>query len=248
MAASCIWKLRRAHILTVVGRHVPGESVPSFQRGKLYDLLAATPLTIWYCLAVVGIVPRIAEHFRQYIASNDTSSGLTAVTMLVTLVFIAIQIFLFIIRRPPEEFSRGVLPRLAAVAGANSGLALLLLPQANMPLGVEALSAALIVFGSLAAIAVACWLGRSFSILPQARALVVSGPYRYVRHPLYAAEQIAAFGVMLQFQQPWSFAIVMLSFALQFSRMHYEEQVLSHAYPEYQAYKIRTARLIPGVY
>ena len=220
----------------------------NFHRAKLYDLLAAAPLIIWYCFAVAGIGPRIAKQFQHFIQSGDASSGLAAASMLATVAFLAIQIVLFVIRRPPEEYSRGILPRFAAVVGANFGLAFLLLHRVNMSLGVAALSTVLIVSGSFAAIAVACWLGRSFSILPQARALVTSGPYRYVRHPLYAAEQIAVLGVMLQFQQPWSFAIMILSFALQFPRMHFEEQLLSGRYPSYRAYMAHTARLIPGIY
>jgi protein-S-isoprenylcysteine O-methyltransferase Ste14 len=42
--------------------------------------------------------------------------------------------------------------------------------------------------------------------------------------------------------------MVLLTFALQFGRMHYEEQVLGRAFPEYAEYKARSRRLIPGLY
>jgi protein-S-isoprenylcysteine O-methyltransferase Ste14 len=42
-------------------------------------------------------------------------------------------------------------------------------------------------------------LGRSFSVVPQARGLVRGGPYSFVRHPLYLAEEIALLGILLQF-------------------------------------------------
>ena len=38
------------------------------------------------------------------------------------------------------------------------------------------------------------WLGRSFGVVPRARRLVRSGPYRYVRHPLYVAEFVCMAG------------------------------------------------------
>jgi len=41
-------------------------------------------------------------------------------------------------------------------------------------------------------------LGKSFSIMPQARRLVIGGPYRFVRHPLYFAEELAVIGVLIQ--------------------------------------------------
>jgi protein-S-isoprenylcysteine O-methyltransferase Ste14 len=109
-------------------------------------------------------------------------------------------------------------------------------------------SASLVIAGAVASTYVGGWLGRSFSIFPQARHLVTRGPYRFIRHPLYVAEQIATFGVMLQFAQPWSIVVALASVATQFPRMHYEEQVLSEAYPSYRDYAARTARLIPHIY
>ena len=34
------------------------------------------------------------------------------------------------------------------------------------------------------------YLRKSFSIIPEARRVVSGGPYRFIRHPLYAAEII----------------------------------------------------------
>src|SRR5580692_5717581 len=39
----------------------------------------------------------------------------------------------------------------------------------------------------------------ALNILPQARAIIATGPYRRIRHPLYVAEGIASIGFMLQF-------------------------------------------------
>jgi protein-S-isoprenylcysteine O-methyltransferase Ste14 len=117
-----------------------------------------------------------------------------------------------------------------------------------MPPVVHAISAALIVLGTAGSIYSASYLGRAFSILPQARVLVVSGPYRFIRHPLYLSEFIASFGVMLQFAQPWSLAITLAAIALQFPRMAFEERVLGAAFPAYKDHMMRTQRLIPHVY
>ncbi|MGH9879888.1 MAG: methyltransferase family protein, partial [Pyrinomonadaceae bacterium] len=91
-------------------------------------------------------------------------------------------------------------------------------------------------------------LGRSFSLMAEARKLVTTGPYRIVRHPLYIFEAVASFGVMLQFSSLYTVIIFLAFCFLQFQRMKNEEAVLEMAFPEYQAYKLRTARLIPGIY
>ena len=46
---------------------------------------------------------------------------------------------------------------------------------------------------------VIAYLGKSFSIIPQARRLVREGPYSVVRHPLYLAEEVALLSCLLRF-------------------------------------------------
>jgi len=100
----------------------------------------------------------------------------------------------------------------------------------------------------LASIAAALTLGRAFSVLPQARLFVTNGPYKLVRHPLYLAEQIGNFALVMQFKQPWAALVALASLAAQFPRMHYEEQILRATFPQYNEYAARTWRFIPGIY
>jgi protein-S-isoprenylcysteine O-methyltransferase Ste14 len=225
-----------------------GEFLEQFRQTKLYDLLAASPLIIFYAFAVAGLFGQIATAIRQALATGTFLSTLNAVSLCGVLCFSALQIVLFLIRRTPVRFSENWLSRAVALVGANSSLAFLLLPRATAGPALQAVSAALTIFGSVASIIVAIWLGRGFSVLPQARQLTVSGPYRIVRHPLYLAEMIATLGVMLLYRQPLALGIALVTLALQLARMHYEERVLSAAYPAYREYMARTARLIPHFY
>ena len=84
--------------------------------------------------------------------------------------------------------------------------------------------------------------------MPEARKLVTAGAYSIVRHPLYLAEFVGTIGAVIQFLSPWAIAIASTQFAFQLVRMHYEERVLASSFPEYDAYRHRTARLIPGIY
>src|ERR1051325_9093618 len=146
------------------------------RHSKLYDLAAASPLILFYGFAIVGLWPQIGREVSAYVRAHDVAAGLSASTMLATLIFLAVQMALFLIRRVPERTAEGFLPRAAAVLGANLNFAFLLLPRAGLGLPLEAISAGLVLAFPIAAIGVAMWLGRGFSILPQARRLVTGGP------------------------------------------------------------------------
>src|ERR1700686_5255522 len=95
---------------------------------------------------------------------------------------------LYVLRlRPKNKFS-GVWPCAAAVLGAYLIFGLLLLnPRTDLPLPVQVAAFLLVLIGNGFAVYILTRLGRSFSILPESRKLVTSGPYQVVRHPLYLA-------------------------------------------------------------
>ena len=106
----------------------------------------------------------------------------------------------------------------------------------------------LLVAGLAFSIASVAFLGRCFGILPDVRGLVVRGPYRLVRHPLYLGELTAAVGVVVGSRHPWGAAGAWLvCLGLQIARTHYEESNLRAEFPEYAQYAARTKRIVPGV-
>jgi protein-S-isoprenylcysteine O-methyltransferase Ste14 len=92
--------------------------------------------------------------------------------------------------------------------------------------------------GASLSFAVLRWLGKSFSILAEARRLVTEGPYRVVRHPLYICEGIATVGVMLQVISPSAVLIIIIFAMIQYRRMINEEKILTSAFPGYRAYRL----------
>ncbi len=91
-------------------------------------------------------------------------------------------------------------------------------------------------------------LGRSFSIIPQARSLVRTGPYKVVRHPVYLGELIAILGIVLARFSISATAVFCLFTASQIYRALQEERVLTGAFPEYKSYFLKRARFIPGIF
>jgi protein-S-isoprenylcysteine O-methyltransferase Ste14 len=85
-------------------------------------------------------------------------------------------------------------------------------------------------------------------MMPEARKLVTTGFYSIVRHPMYLSEQIAIAGIVIQSRFPYALALFTIHFWIQIQRMKNEEKVLLKTFPEYEGYKLRTARLIPHVY
>ena len=91
---------------------------------------------------------------------------------------------------------------------------------------------------------------RSYHVVadPTQGGLVTSGPYRYIRHPIYAA--ICLFtGASVAAHWSWSSALwgaLILGSAVM--RIYCEEPLVAARYPDYVQYKARTWRMIPYVY
>jgi protein-S-isoprenylcysteine O-methyltransferase Ste14 len=92
------------------------------------------------------------------------------------------------------------------------------------------------------------FLGRSISVIAQAREVVDRGPYRLVRHPLYVGELVSALGVTVVAGTVWALCAWVALCVLQAYRALREEQVLLRALPGYRSYRARTAALLPGVF
>ena len=215
---------------------------------KWFDFAAALPLIALYIFAIWGMGSNAVSDIRGISNQFDELHLLSAMSTFATMLFLAAQIVLFFVRILPLERAAGFLPRAAAIIGANLQVAFVLLPRADHGVTVRIASLLLVIVGTAGSIYVVSCLGKSFSILPQARSLRFSGPYRVIRHPLYLAEQIATLGCMFQFVAPWSVIFAAASFAAQFPRMHFEEAVLKTTFPAYRDYARHTARLIPGIY
>lgn len=106
------------------------------------------------------------------------------------------------------------------------------------------------VVGAALAVAALASLGSNFSIVPEAQSLVVTGPYRSIRHPMYLAEILMILGIVLSDPRITYVIGATGVFGLQVYRIRVEEQLLLAAFPNaYEDFIARTRyRLLPHVW
>jgi protein-S-isoprenylcysteine O-methyltransferase Ste14 len=107
----------------------------------------------------------------------------------------------------------------------------------------------------VAAVALMVWARvtfgrRSFHAVanPTEGGLVTNGPYRYLRHPIYAA---ALYFLWAGIAAHLSVAHAMVAFAATAGlvvRMLAEENLIAGKYPEYTGYASRTRRVVPFLF
>jgi len=82
---------------------------------------------------------------------------------------------------------------------------------------------------------------------PTAGGLVTTGPYRLLRHPIYAAILYFTWSTALEHHSSQAIAAASMIAVGAVIRMLAEEALLLRTYPEYADYSARTARVIPFV-
>jgi protein-S-isoprenylcysteine O-methyltransferase Ste14 len=110
---------------------------------------------------------------------------------------------------------------------------------------------ALLAIGILLAIAGIASLGRNLTATPRPKpgaTLVERGPYRLVRHPMYAGAVLAAFGWALAIHGWLTLGYAALLFVFFDVKARREDRWLREEIPGYAAYERRVPKLIPFIY
>ena len=162
--------------------------------------------------------------------------------------FYAMIIWCYLRRGPAIATSDSVTAHVAALAATWMPFALPLLHGGPPGAGRQAASDVLLVAGLAWSVWSVRFLGRNMSVLAQARGVADRGPYRWVRHPLYAGEIVSSLGIAVATNSLAAIAVWLVLCSLQVYRALREEQVLLQALPAYRGYRSRTAALLPGLF
>lgn len=83
----------------------------------------------------------------------------------------------------------------------------------------------------------------------RAQTVIDSGPYRYIRHPMYAGMVLFVIGTALMLGSLWGLLATIVLFLMLGLRIGGEEQVLKQDLAGYAEYMTRTPwRIVPGVW
>src|SRR5947208_3033321 len=161
---------------------IAGFDLARFQQTRAYDVFMRLPF-----LALAGaFVVKGATNFLKYEREVDPMlpDALYAVNVAAQLAVIAFVVALAVLvvaRARPTGKARGLEPRVSALIGTFLVTSVVLFPHRQLSFAAGVISTILLLAGNTMAVYVVTHLGRSFSIMPEARGLVTSGLYRHIR-------------------------------------------------------------------
>lgn len=153
---------------------------------------------------------------------------------------------------PPQKIKDVLVPLLTAFFNLTYNAAQWFPGWAKKSLWPAGLESTFIVAGLILCVigpAVAIWailyLRRSFGIFVEVRKVVLGGPYRWVRHPMYLGYMGMLAGLMLVNFSAAFFILVPVQMALLIYRARLEETRLSEYSPEYREQVNHTGFIFP---
>lgn len=157
----------------------------------------------------------------------------------------ALPLALVLVRRPAQAITQSAADWLTAYFGA---LAPILLTPGGHPLVDPRICAVLMILGLFINLYGKACLARSFGLVAANRGVRRSGPYRVIRHPIYAGNGLTQIGFVLGNPTAFNLALCLAGLALQVIRIKAEENLLGQD-PVYAEYKAKVPyRLAPGLY
>jgi len=215
---------------------------------KGYDSTVRVLGGSWFLFLALAGACKIFVLAKASSITDFSPAGWPALLSSLCLFLFYLTLCWLIVQRPsPAARTDSIMPTLTAFVGTYFPWTIVLVAPGAASAGRDVLSAALLVIGAVLMVVVIFYLGRNFSIVPQARGLVRTGPYAVVRHPLYFVEAVALLGTLLQFFSPLTLALFLVHCALQVRRILYEEDLLRR-FLDFDDYARSTSRLIPYVW
>ena len=178
-----------------------GNLFSRIEQSRLYDWAMRLPIVLYSFYALVHDIISFSGQVAQEPGLWAHADGGVIIATLARVsqwMFVGLLALLPLFRHRPIAKSTALLPRLGALVTVCIPPFCVLLDRAPPNLWCNLAAVLAGVSASVLGVLTLSFLGRSFSVMPEARRLVTTGPYSIVRHPLYLFELLGVVGILLQ--------------------------------------------------
>ncbi len=181
----------------------------------------------------------VYAHATRLIVHGELTSLIFAIEQ-------SMLVVMFLVRRRSQATS----PRVSdwIVASIGGWLPLALRPHATDMGSLAVAGVGLQMVGACMTLVGYRYLGRSFGVVAANRGLKIAGPYRLVRHPIYATHMVTTGGFLAANLSPLNVGLVAVITLAQLARINSEERLLTET-ADYASYRTQVRwKLLPGVF
>ena len=192
-------------------------------------------------IAVIAITPNVIELSHRY--SDVNLSFVRAVAGIQTIILVITMVF----RRAPVRVTPNPWYWLLAFVATYGILVFVAFAPRAMPAVPIIVPNVLVLISVAIMIYARLTLGRSIGYVPADRGIVTSGPYKFVRHPIYSGLFVTLFAFVLRAYSPLNLLLFAVIVGLFMLKSVVEEWFLQDN-PDYAAYMNQVRyRWIPGI-
>src|SRR5207248_9236046 len=207
----------------------------------------ALPLGVFGFLVAIQAELAYSGVERAVTGALDRAEAMYLLNRLLTVAFFAFLLGIYAVRSKAIAHDHNPLAIAVALIGSFILYGIFLIPGQPRSTNVWVLASSdlCLACGVILALYSLSYLRNRFSIVPEARGLITTGPYRLVSHPIYLGEIIAGFRLVMPTLLSLHALVLTIFVIAQLTRTYYEERMLRRVYPTYDGYARRTRRLIP---
>jgi protein-S-isoprenylcysteine O-methyltransferase Ste14 len=212
------------------------------------DIIERVVVLILFLYFAHRMLPQLARLITTEIAYPELFWLAASKNLDATLLVISesLGVFLILTRRFPKTVSKHPLDWALSLLAVNAPL--LAAPAAASTFVPSQIATALMFAGMIIQISAKAALWRSYGLIPANRGVKTRGPYRFVRHPMYAGYALTHIGFLLGFPSLQNLLLYFTTFLIEVARLLREELILKKD-PLYREYATRVRyRLLPGVF
>lgn len=185
--------------------------------------------------------------YIYFIYNNFSSIFIVSNPILILYLFEMILDLFFTLFRSPGKISHNTTDWILAILGTYA--AQIVSTHANdTHLASVTFCFILSFLGILVSLSAKVCLGRSFAIVAAVRIVKTYGPYRLIRHPMYAGYMLTSLGFLLYNFSLWNICTIFSAWFVQILRIQAEEKMLSTD-PQWSLWSKQVRwKLLPFVY